>query len=263
VPGAVLAQREEDLPQQVVAPGARLRRDVAEKEFVEHRLGAQVERRERLAPVVGHQQPLYQLAQRLPRRIGLPELLSQVAELRAQPAQQRHPVGQAVDPAHLVGRLQRAGDRDASARCHLADVRRQHLQPVIDVAQRRQQPLQRVDPCRVELVVVVAVFDRSQQTVDVGFLGVLQVHVFRIGRLARVGEAIPVVAGECRLGLMAPVPTGQRYLHLEAPADVVVQLRGRNFVVGRHPPRAGEVPVGLARFRHPSTLHPRTSTAAP
>ena len=174
VPGAVLAQREEDLAQQVVAPGARLDRDVAEEEFVEHRLDAQVERRERLAPVVGHEQPLDQLAQRLPRRVALarvacPRRRNPGAAGAAAPSGRRG-AGPGASRRPPAAR----SDRDAAARRHLADVRRQHLQPVIDVAQRRQQPLQRVDPGRIELVVVVAVFDRSQQAVDVRLLGLLQ-----------------------------------------------------------------------------------------
>jgi hypothetical protein len=137
VPGAVFAQRKEDLAQQVVAPDARRLADVAEEESIEHRLHAQVQRRERLAPVVRHQHRLDQLAQRLPRRIALPQLPARLAEARPQAAQHRHPVGEAMDAPHLVRRLQRRHDRDAARGRHLADVRRHHLQPVIGVAQRR------------------------------------------------------------------------------------------------------------------------------
>src|SRR5436305_1720004 len=74
------------------------------------------------------QQPLDDLPERLPGGIPLPHGFAPGAKPLVRLLELTHPVGEPLDPADLVRRLEQACDDDAAAGRHGADVRGGHLQ---------------------------------------------------------------------------------------------------------------------------------------
>jgi len=65
-------------------------------------------------------------------------------------------VGDSLHSTHFVSRLQRRGDDNASARSHLPNIRRQHLQAVSWISERSKHARKNMHPSRRKLAIVTA-----------------------------------------------------------------------------------------------------------
>ena len=135
-------------------------------------------------------------------------------------------------PGGFVGRLERARDRDAPARRHLADVRGTSGGRARSASGTRRA--RAVEPIAGELARRSRARRSRRRPVDGASLVLLQRHVRRVGRLARIGETLPVGA------LRAASP---------------LECRGTSRRAGRRPRSRGR------RSRGASTSRARTPSA--
>src|SRR5439155_3750575 len=86
--------------------------------------------------------------------------------------------------------------------------------------------------------------DGSVDAVEKRLAGRLQPRVFGIGGFARIAKRVPTGRAERRAPLMALIELAERKIHFEAALWIVVEARGRDFVLGRHPARRRQMRVG-------------------
>jgi uncharacterized protein len=134
VPAAIFVQRVEDLAKQVVLLSECKIAGVFQKQLVDHRLEHEIQCNESLAPIVGDQQALHKLAQRLPARVVFPERFAVRREARKSYLDLANAVGQAFHAASLVARLECCGHCDAPTRRHLCDICGNHHEGMAGIA---------------------------------------------------------------------------------------------------------------------------------
>ena len=208
VPHRILTKREVNAEQYRIGIGDRHgSRQLVVDQPIEVGLDHDVRDDKGLAPVADHQRPLDQLAEGL-EGVGVlpaPPVAGDV-ETRAMAGQLCGPVGDALEPAHLVARLESGAVGDAGSRRHLSDVGGEHLQPMGREAERGVPAVEELDPSLRQTVVVTGPVDLAEQPVDHVFVAVLELVVPSIRRPPRIAEYLPVAGAEERPLSIAAVP---------------------------------------------------------
>ena len=145
MPCAIFVKGSQDLVEHLLIAGVRATAVVEHEHLVERKLQDQVESDEGFAPVVGNEQLLDHLPQRLPMRVALPGGFAFTPEAWVSFLKLAHPVREALDASHLVGGLEQAGHDDAATCSHGIDIGRGHLKPMHGISQHGKHAVEQRD----------------------------------------------------------------------------------------------------------------------
>ena len=197
-PPGVLGQEGGQQPGQVVPVVPCRLTEPGQQHVIEGRGEHQVERGERLPPVVADQGVLDRLAGRLPAVVVFPSCSFHRADARLRPGdlQLPGPVGDRRHAAQEVSGREAGRAGDIRARGHEPDVGLDLLEPVAQVAGRGEQPAEQRDGPRPQLHVGALVRVRLKDALQLGFRVGLQGDVGPVSQRGRVAECVPVVGLE-------------------------------------------------------------------